>query len=100
MMKKRKIPMRRDVLTEEMLPKKQLVRIVRDQEGTISIDPTGKKSGRGAYVSLDPAAVQAAKGKRVLDKVFDQKIAPEFYDELFAYVDHQKARQELFGQQQ
>lgn len=98
-MKKRKVPMRRDVLTEAMLPKKELVRIVRDQEGTISIDPTGKKSGRGAYVSLDPEAVKAAKPKKVLDKVFDQKIAPEFYDDLFAYVDHQKARQELFGQQ-
>lgn len=99
-MKKRKVPMRRDVLTGEMLPKKSLVRIVRDQTGAISIDPSGKKSGRGAYVSLDPEAVKAAREQKTIDRAFDQTVAPEFYDELFAYVDHQKARQELFGSQQ
>ncbi|WP_261805506.1 RNase P modulator RnpM [Lapidilactobacillus luobeiensis] len=99
-MRKRKIPMRKDVLTNEMQPKKNLVRIVRNSEGEISLDPTGKKPGRGAYVSLDPEAVQQAKAKKTLDKVFDQTIAPTFYDELFAYVDHQKARQELFGAQE
>ncbi|KRM79363.1 hypothetical protein FC84_GL001538 [Lapidilactobacillus dextrinicus DSM 20335] len=92
--------MRRDVLTGEMLPKKSLVRIVRDQTGAISIDPSGKKSGRGAYVSLDPEAVKTAKDQKTIDRAFDQTVAPEFYDELFAYVDHQKARQELFGSQQ
>ncbi|WP_125604344.1 RNase P modulator RnpM [Lapidilactobacillus bayanensis] len=99
-MKKRKVPLRRDILTEEMLPKKSLIRIVRDQTGALSIDPSGKKAGRGAYVSLDPEAVKAAKAKKTIDHVFDQTVAPEFYDELFAYVDHQKARQELFGSQQ
>ncbi len=47
-MKKRKIPMRKDIVTGEMAPKKELVRIVRDKEDNVSIDPTGKKSGRGA----------------------------------------------------
>lgn len=91
--------MRRDLLSDEMKPKKSLVRIVRDQTGTISIDPSGKKSGRGAYVSLDPELVKAAKAKKTIERAFDQEVRPEFYDELFAYVDHQKARQELFGSQ-
>ncbi|MEO2848499.1 YlxR family protein, partial [Lacticaseibacillus paracasei] len=50
-----------------------------------------------AYVALDPAAVKAAKGKKLIDAAFGITIEPTFYDDLFAYVDHQKARQELFG---
>ncbi|MFD1394040.1 RNase P modulator RnpM [Lacticaseibacillus jixianensis] len=96
-MKKRKIPMRRDLLSGEMFPKKTLVRIVRQADQTVAIDPTGKAQGRGAYVALDPAAVKQAQGKHVIEKAFDVKVDPSFYDELFAYVDHQKARQELFG---
>ncbi len=93
----RKIPMRKDVLTNEMFPKRELVRIVRDKEGNISIDPTGKKSGRGAYVGLDPEAVKEAKSKKTLEKVFSHAVPDDFYDELFEFVDHQKARMDLFG---
>ena len=52
-MKKRKIPTRRCILTNEMFPKKDLLRIVKNKEGEISVDPTGKKAGRGAYVVTD-----------------------------------------------
>ncbi len=93
----RKIPMRKDVLTNQMFPKRELVRIVRDKEGTISIDPTGKKSGRGAYVGLDPDAIKEAKSKKTLEKVFSHAVPEDFYDELFDFVDHQKARMDLFG---
>ena len=96
-MKPRKIPMRKDIVTGEMFPKKQLVRIVKDKENNISIDPTGKANGRGAYIGLDVEIAKIAAKKRTFDKVFDIKIADEFYDELVAYVDHQQARKELFG---
>ncbi|MEJ6348526.1 YlxR family protein [Holzapfeliella sp. He02] len=99
-MKKRKIPMRRDLLTNEMVPKKELVRVVLDKEGNLSIDPTGKKPGRGAYVSLKPDIIQTAKDKQVLNQSLKVKVDDAFYDELFEYVDHQKARQELFGDNQ
>lgn len=99
-MKQRKIPMRKDLLTGEMHPKKEMVRIVKNADDTVGIDPTGKAAGRGAYVALDPAAVKQAKGKGIIEKAFSLKVPAEFYDELFAYVDHQKARQELFGQKQ
>ncbi len=39
--------------TGEMKPKKEMIRIVRSKEGEVSVDLTGKKSGRGAYISLD-----------------------------------------------
>lgn len=89
--------MRKDIVTGEMFPKKQLVRIVKDKENNISIDPTGKANGRGAYIGLDVEIAKIAAKKRTFDKVFDIKIADEFYDELVAYVDHQQARKELFG---
>ncbi|QFY04817.1 MULTISPECIES: RNase P modulator RnpM [Lactobacillus] len=96
-MKKRKIPMRKDLLTNTMQPKKELVRVVIDKEKNISVDPTGKKPGRGAYVSLDPEKIEAAKEKGVLERSLGTKVPAEFYDELYSYVDHQKARKELFG---
>ena len=52
-MKKRKIPTRKCILTNEMFAKKDLLRIVKNKEGEISVDPTGKKAGRGAYVVAD-----------------------------------------------
>ncbi|MGQ5709455.1 RNase P modulator RnpM [Lactobacillus sp. PSON] len=96
-MKKRKIPMRKDLLTNTMQPKKELVRVVIDKEKNISVDPTGKKPGRGAYVSLDPAKIEAAKEKRALEKSLGTAVPESFYEELYSYVDHQKARKELFG---
>ncbi|HEY4399794.1 MAG TPA: YlxR family protein [Lactobacillaceae bacterium] len=96
-LKPRKIPMRKDIVTGEMFPKKELVRVVKSKEGEISIDPTGKKNGRGAYIGLDVTIAQAAKTKRTLDRAFEMKVPDAFYDELIAFVDHQQARKELFG---
>lgn len=96
-MKPRKIPMRKDIVTGEMFPKKELVRVVRSKEGDVTLDPTGKANGRGAYVSLNVKNAEMAKEKRIFDKAFGVKVVDEFYDELIAYVDHQQARRELFG---
>lgn len=97
-MKKRKIPMRKDLLTNTMMPKKELVRIVIDKEKNVSVDPSGKKSGRGAYVSLIPEKIAEAQKNRVLEKSLGAKVPAQFYDDLYAYVDHQKARKDLFGE--
>ena len=98
-MKPRKIPMRKDIVTGEMFPKKDLVRVVRDKEGNVTLDPTSKANGRGAYISLDVAVAEKAKQTRIFDKAFEVKVPDQFYDELIAYVDHQQARRELFGDQ-
>lgn len=91
----RKIPMRRCIVSQEMYPKKELVRIVKNKEGQIFIDPTGKQNGRGAYIGLDPAIAEKAKALKVLDKAFSMKVPEEFYQELYDYVEYQKARKEL-----
>ena len=65
-MQPKKTPMRKCVGCGEMKPKKELRRIVRSPEGEISVDLTGKKSGRGAYLCADPACLaKAEKGKRL-----------------------------------
>lgn len=96
-MKQRKIPLRKSVVTGEMKPKKEMIRITRSKEGEVSIDPTGKMPGRGAYVSLEPAEVQQAWDKKILDRALETTLTDEFYQELLDYVTHQKARKELFG---
>ena len=59
----KKVPLRKCVATGEMLPKKSMIRVVRSKEGEVSVDVTGKKSGRGAYVSKSEQAVDIARKK-------------------------------------
>ena len=96
-MKKRKIPLRKSVVSGEMIPKKEMLRITRSKEGTVAIDPSGKMPGRGAYVAIEPEEAQLAWDKRILDRVLETKLSDEFYQELLDYVTHQKARRELFA---
>ena len=82
----KKIPLRKCVATGEMHPKKEMIRVVRSKEGEVSVDLTGKKSGRGAYVSKSEAAVAAAKKKKVLDNQLEVKVPEEIYEELLRVV--------------
>ena len=89
--------MRKDIVTNQMFPKRELVRVVKNKENEVSIDPTGKAAGRGAYIGLDVEIAKKAKQKRIFERTFQVKIDDQFYDDLIAYVDHQQARKELFG---
>lgn len=91
----RKVPLRKCIVSQEMYPKKELVRVVKNKEGEVFLDPSGRQNGRGAYIALEPELALKAKEKRVFDRAFAMKVSDEFYDELYAYVDHQKARKEL-----
>jgi uncharacterized protein len=70
-----------------MRPKKELVRIVRSKEGEVSIDLTGKKSGRGAYLSKDKEAVQIAKKRNILSKQLETQVDDAIYDELNTLIE-------------
>lgn len=94
-MKQKKIPMRKSLVSNQQFPKRDLLRIAFNKEGQISIDPTGKAHGRGAYIALLNEEAILAKKKRVFDRAFSTKVADEFYDELAIYVEHQVARREL-----
>lgn len=88
-MKKRKEPLRKCVATGEMLPKASLLRIVKNKEGEVFVDPTGKAHGRGAYVKKDTAAVRTLKKKRILDRVFQVKVDPTVYDTIEGHIHHE-----------
>lgn len=81
-MQKRKIPMRMCTGCAEMKAKKELVRVVKSKEGEISLDLTGKKAGRGAYVCKQLDCLQKARKARRLEKAFSCQIPPEVYDQM------------------
>ena len=76
-MKVRKVPERKCLGCGEMKEKKALIRIVRSPEGIISVDKTGKKPGRGAYVCSCRERVTMAISTRALEKAFKMKISDE-----------------------
>ena len=79
-MKQRKIPMRRCNGCNEQKPKNQLIRIVKSPEDEISLDLTGKKSGRGAYIC--PSASCLKKAKKRLEASLECKIPDEVFEKL------------------
>ena len=82
----KKVPLRKCVVTGEMLPKKSMIRVVRSKEGEVSVDPTGKMSGRGAYVSKSEEVVEMARKKNSLERQLEVKIPDEIYEELLKLI--------------
>lgn len=82
MPKVKKIPQRQCVGCREMKNKRDLIRVVRSPEGTISLDFKGKLPGRGAYVCPDPACLAKARKSRALERAFETAIPAEVYDQL------------------
>ncbi len=74
--------MRKCTGCNEMKPKRELVRVVKNKEGEISLDLTGKKAGRGAYICRDVSCLQAARKNRCLERAFSCKIPAEVYDSM------------------
>lgn len=81
-MKPKKIPIRKCVATNEQLPKGEMFRIVRTEDSTVIIDPTGKARGRGAYLSKNKEAIELAKKKKILDRHLEVKVPDEIYEQL------------------
>ena len=83
MPKIKKIPQRMCLGCQEMKSKRELIRVVRTPEETVEIDPTGKRSGRGAYVCPNNECLEKAiKGKR-LEKALRQAISKEIKESLY-----------------
>ena len=78
--KVKKIPMRRCVGCNEHKPKAELLRVVRDPDGGISLDFKGKKSGRGAYICRDVKCLKKARKTHRIDRDLDCEIPEEVYD--------------------
>lgn len=89
MVKQRKIPQRKCVVTNVLKPKKEMIRVVRNKEGEVSIDHSGKKNGRGAYVTIDKAIIEQAAEHKVLNKVFGMNVDAAIYEELLKLVEEE-----------
>lgn len=87
-MHKNKIPMRMCSGCGEMKPKKELVRVVKSPEGEISLDLTGRKPGRGAYICKNAACFKAARKAKRFEKAFSCKIPDEVYSRIEEELPH------------
>ena len=85
-MKVRKIPMRTCVVTREKYEKKDLLRVVRDNNGNVFVDDTNKANGRGAYLKKDKDVILKAKDSKVLERHLEVKIPESIYDELISKI--------------
>ena len=85
-MKEKKIPLRTCVITKEKFPKKELLRIVKSKEGDISVDLTGKKNGRGAYICKDEECLKKLQKSKRLDRVFEMVVPEEIYENIRGVV--------------
>ncbi|MBR4554177.1 MAG: YlxR family protein [Ruminococcus sp.] len=83
-MKTKKIPMRMCLGCGNMKPKKELVRAVKSKEGDISLDLTGRKAGRGAYICRDIECFRKARKAKRFEKSFECRIDETVYDSMEA----------------
>ena len=85
-MKEKKVPMRMCVGCREMKPKKELIRVVRSPEGVVSMDVTGRRPGRGAYVCRGAECLKKALRQRQLERAFECPLTDEVKESLLAQL--------------
>lgn len=83
----RKIPLRRCNGCGQSKPKKELVRVVRAPDGSVSLDLTGKKAGRGAYVCPSADCLAKARKARRIERALEVSIPEEVYDAMAAQME-------------
>jgi predicted RNA-binding protein YlxR (DUF448 family) len=81
-MKAKKVPLRMCTGCGEMFDKRQLVRVVKSPEGEVSLDLTGKKSGRGAYVCKNLECLKKAKKRKAFERAFSMQISDDVYADM------------------
>lgn len=86
----KKVPMRTCIACRACKPKKELIRIVKSEEG-ISLDRTGRKNGRGAYICDDLNCIAKLKKGKLLNRAFSCPVEDSVYD---------KISEEFFGKQE
>lgn len=78
----KKIPLRKCIVTQERLPKKDLLRIVKNNEGLIFVDLSSKANGRGAYIKKDLEVLEIAIKKKSLNRALECEIPQEIYENI------------------
>ena len=78
----KKIPLRKCVVTQERLPKKDLLRIVKNNEGEVFVDLSSKANGRGAYIKKDVAGLELAMKNKNLERALECSIPETVYERI------------------
>ena len=86
-MKQRKIPLRKCTGCQEMKDKRELIRIVRNDEGQFSLDMTGKKPGRGAYICPNGECLKKAQKSKGLERSFKTAVPNDVYESLVSALE-------------
>lgn len=79
-MTEKRIPLRTCIACKSERPKKELLRIVRNKDGEIFLDRTGKSDGRGAYICVKLECLQKLRKARLLNRVFKCEVPDSAYD--------------------
>ena len=88
----KKVPMRKCVGCQEMKNKKEMIRVIRTEEGEFLLDVTGRKNGRGAYVCPSRECLDKAIKSKGLERSFKQSIPKEVYEMLEKEMDEIESR--------
>ena len=78
----KKIPMRTCVVSHEKLPKQELIRIVKNKEGNVFVDITGKQNGKGVYLKKDIEVINKARTTKALNRYLETEVDENIYSEL------------------
>ncbi len=81
-MRVKKVPLRKCLGCNEMKPKKELLRVVRNSQGIISVDTTGKAQGKGAYICDSKQCFEKAKKTKAFNRAFKSDVPEEIYEGL------------------
>ena len=82
----KKEPLRKCLATNEKLAKKDLVRVVRNNEGKVFVDLTGKANGRGAYIKKSLEAIEIAKKRKCFQRALECEVDDSIFEELIKIV--------------
>lgn len=89
-MKAKKVPLRMCTGCGEMFDKRTLVRVVKSPQGEVSLDLTGKKAGRGAYVCNNLECLKKARKKKAFERAFQMQIDEDVYNKMEEEMNHAK----------
>ncbi|WP_300280080.1 RNase P modulator RnpM [Peptacetobacter sp.] len=86
--KVKKIPQRKCIACQDRDSKKGLIRIVKNKEGEIFLDPTGKANGRGAYICKSSECLKKAIKSKALNRAFKMEVPDEIYERLLMELEN------------
>lgn len=83
------VPMRMCIVCKTMVPKRELIRIIRTKDGVYSLDFTGKANGRGAYICDNTDCIKRCVKTKALNRAFKENVPEDVYEKILGeYAEH------------